>query len=147
SLLRLAEGLALVANMPNQSVEITDTPPEASSPGKLLVVFGLSSELEDILATVPPEAMSGPMTAFVADARPGNSTPVGAAPTPKLLRLAVDSITGTVDRPLTTPRMTLNSVSYWVPDIPLFVGSKRLPLSELGIPTQEFSGRRFRAEF
>lgn len=147
-LLRLAQGLALLIGMPNQAVEVSATTPAPDagpdgSSGTLTVLAGTADDLRP-LGAVPVEAASRPVVAFTASDRP---TLVVTGPTTDAIVQAVDSITELVDRPYNVRRMALDTARWSAPDTPLLFGGTRLRLSDLGVSTQEFSGRRFKADF
>lgn len=148
SVLRLSEGLALLANMPNQSVKISSTVPETSDlSGRMVVLIGTPAELSPLIDALPPGASTSPVAAFVHQPRLGVSAFVVSGPTWNAIGSVIETIVAPLDRPLTTPRAVLATGSWRFPDPLLFIAAGRASLGELGIRTQEFSGRRFRTDF
>jgi hypothetical protein len=147
SLIRLAEGLAILANMPNQSVSISREAVAGVGPGELTVVVGTASELQDVLAVVPSGGAIAPLAMFTDDHRTGPSTLLITGPTWESLSVAIESIVTPTDRPVGITRTTLSTRTWRSPDTPLLTSAARLKFSELGERTQQFSGRRFRTEF
>jgi hypothetical protein len=147
SLIRLAEGLAILANMPNQSITISRDPAPVRKPGEMTVVVGTASELRDVLAVVPAGGEVAPLAIFTDDAKTGPSTLVITGPSWESLPAAIDSIVSPADRPVTVSRAALSTQTWRLPDTPLFLSNGRLKFSEMGARTQQFSGRRFRTDF
>ena len=147
SLIRLAEGLAILANMPNQSISISREAVADVKPGEMTVVVGTASELQDVLAVVPAGGAIAPLAMFTDDAKTGPSTLIITGPTWESLSVAIESIVVPTDRPVAITRTTLPTRTWRSPDTPLFTSTARLKFSELGEGTQQFSGKRFRTEF
>lgn len=147
SLIRLAEGLAILANMPNQSISISREAVQIMKPGEMTVVVGTASELQNVLALVPAGGAVAPLAMFTDDARTGPSTLVITGPTWESLSAAIESVVSPTDRPVKITRTTLSTRTWRSPDTPLFTSAARLKFSELGERTQQFSGKRFRTEF
>lgn len=146
-LLRLSQALALRTQMPNQHIAFHTAIPAERAPGTLTVFVGTAREIAVLLPTVPAEAMAGPYAAFDAEMPGGVSPLIISGPTPQTVAAAIDSLTVSLDRPAGTVRSTLSTKTWHVPDAPLIFGDRRIPLSELGIQTSEFAGRRFRTQF
>lgn len=146
-LIRLAEGLALSANMPNPAVSVNRTAPQISGPGNLNVVVGTVQELAGLLDQVPEGVATSAFVGFVNDSATGPSTLVVGGPTWASIESAVESIITPVDRPSTTQRAVISTRNWRLPDATFYREGGSATFAELGVPTQEFSGRRFRAEF
>lgn len=147
SALRLAQGLALFADMPNLSVSVTTRDAPARKPGSLTVLLGTTSELSPLLAQMPAGAATGATATFVDDPRYGPSTLVVTGPSWQAVDAAIDTMSRPVDRDPGTQRTELSTRNWRIPEPPMLFGEKRLRFADLGIQTQEFSGRRFRTEF
>lgn len=145
--IRLAQALGLMSNMPNQSFDVSETPLPAAGEGEANVVVGITSELSGVLAQLPPGAELGPTVALVNDPKLGPSTFVVTGPTWQAVGAAVDSLASQVDRPLNVQRSFLASRPWRTPDVPMFFNAARMRLSDLGMSTLEFNGRRVRTEF
>lgn len=144
---RLGEALALMANMPNQSFDVSETGSSAVKPGMATIVLGPASELSNVLATVPPAAETGPTATLIDDPKLGPSILVVSGPTWQAVDMAIDDIAKQVDRPAGSPRTSLLTRTWRIPDVPLLSSASRLKFSELGMNTLEFSGRRVRTDF
>jgi hypothetical protein len=147
SLIRLAEGLALLAGTPNQSITVAKTAPQKPSPGSLTVAVGTAVELADVVGQLPDGANSVPLVQFVDDPKLGPSTLVVVAPSWQALSGAIESLVKPTDRPRDVLRTLLETQFWHAPDTPFLMEGGRLPFSALGMETQEFSGRRFRTDF
>ncbi|MFC5037387.1 cellulose biosynthesis cyclic di-GMP-binding regulatory protein BcsB [Tianweitania sediminis] len=144
--LRLAEGLAVYANMPNQSVQITQEAVRPAGSGSLNIVVGLPADVQRVLAEVPNGASVSPTISFVDDPETGAGTMVVTGPTWQAIETAVDTITTPVDRPIDTQRSALSTQAWHYPNAPIFFSGGKQSFAKLGASTQEFSGRRFRTE-
>jgi hypothetical protein len=147
SLIRLAEGLAILANMPNQSISISRDTVPIQKPGEMTVVVGTAAELRDVLAVVPAGGEVAPLAIFADDAKTGPSTLIVTGPSWESLSSAIESIVSPTDRPVAVSRAALSTQTWRSPDAPLLLSAARLKFSEMGAKTQQFSGRRFRTDF
>ena len=141
-LILLTEGVAILANMPNQSFSISrDQVPEPQL-GEMTIVVGTASELQSVLASVPAEAEIAPLAAFIDDAKTGPSTLVISGPSWESISTAIESIVSPADRPAAVSRTALSTRTWRSPDVPLLLSATRYKFSEMGAKTQQFSGRR-----
>ncbi len=145
--IRLAQSLALMANMPNQAFDISEQPFPRSGPGEANVVMGTASELAGMLSELPPGAETVPTIGLVKDPNLGQSTIVVTGPTWQAVEAAVNDLGKQVDRPVGMPRTSIQTRLWRAPDVPLLLGAAELRLSDLGVNTLEFAGRRVRTEF
>ncbi len=145
--IRLAQSLALMANMPNQSFSVSETARPARGPGEANVVAGTASELAGVLAALPPGSETGPTAAVVDDLKLGPSTLVVTGPTWQAVEAAVDGLGQQVDRPVGAQRSSLQTRLWRTPDVPMVFGATWLKFADLGVNTLEFSGRRVRTDF
>ncbi|HEY9213164.1 MAG TPA: cellulose biosynthesis cyclic di-GMP-binding regulatory protein BcsB, partial [Ancylobacter sp.] len=141
--LRVVQGLSVRGLFPNPNVAVAEGTQGTTAPGGLTIVIGTASELPRLMASPPAEARQRPITSFLDDARLGAPTLVISGPTPADVDRAIDRL-NTVSIPQTE---AINTSTRFAPNAPLFSGARRVRLAELGVTTQEFSGRRFRAEF
>jgi hypothetical protein len=145
-LLRLAQGLAVLSGMPNQTFSFTpDTLPQAGA-GRMTVVVGTPAELQSVIAT-PPAAQAAPLASFVTDPKSGTPVLLISGPSWPAISSAIDTIVSTTDRPATAGRDTLVTERWSAPDAPLILSAANLTFAQLGVATAEFSGRRFRTSF
>ncbi|MCA1441463.1 cellulose biosynthesis cyclic di-GMP-binding regulatory protein BcsB [Ensifer sp. IC4062] len=147
SLMRLAQGLALLGHMPAQSVAVTETMPALGKPGELTVLLGAASGLAPLLRSMPDGASATSVAGFVQDDATGAPLLVLTGPDWSAVEAAIEEITKITERPSDVPRDVINTERWRLPQAPLFVSDKRLRFSELGVATSEFSGRRFRTAF
>lgn len=147
SALRLAQALALFADMPNLSVSVTRNNMPAVGAGAVNVLLGTASELTPLLAAMPAGAATGATATFVDDPRYGPGTLVVTGPSWQSIDAAIDTMARPVDRDPAVQRTVLATRNWRMPEPPMLFDARRLRFAELGIPTQEFSGRRFRTEF
>ncbi|HBF29682.1 cellulose biosynthesis cyclic di-GMP-binding regulatory protein BcsB [Rhizobium sp.] len=147
-LLRLSQALALRTNMPNEKITIQSDMPSVYRPGSLIVLFGTTSEISGMVPSLPIEAQTGPSVAFVAGlASLGGLKPlVISAPTAQSLQSAIDTLAGSRGA-TATDNSTMPTSRWRAPDAPILDSETRLPLAQLGVKSEEFSGRRFRTGF
>ncbi|OWV97189.1 cellulose biosynthesis cyclic di-GMP-binding regulatory protein BcsB [Rhizobium sp. R693] len=145
-LLRLAQGLAVLSGMPNESFSfITDTLPPTGA-GRMTVVVGTPAELQSVIA-LPPAAQAAPFASFVTDPKSGAPVLLISGPSWPAIASAIDTIVSPTDRPATAIRDTLVTQRWSAPDAPLVLSETNLTFAQLGVKTTEFSGRRFRTSF
>ncbi|WP_162375544.1 cellulose biosynthesis cyclic di-GMP-binding regulatory protein BcsB [Ancylobacter sp. TS-1] len=141
--LRVVQGLAVRGQFPNPSITVGEGQSGATPKGGLTVVVGTASELPRLMASVPNEARGRPITTLIEDDRLGAPTLVISGPTPADVDRAIDRLNA-----ISIPQDDAVSTStVFAPDAPMFTGSRAIRLADLGVSTQEFSGRRFRIEF
>jgi hypothetical protein len=146
-IVRLAEGLALSANMPNLDINVYRSAQQPVGAGGLTVVVGTAQELAGVLDKVPDAVSTSAFVGFVDDAATGPSTLVVGGPTWTVIESAVESIVNPVDRPATSLRAAISTKNWRLPDAPLYREGGSATFADLGVPTQEFTGRRLRTEF
>ncbi|MEK1894027.1 MAG: cellulose biosynthesis cyclic di-GMP-binding regulatory protein BcsB [Rhizobium sp.] len=145
-LLRLAQGIAVLSGMPNQTFSFApDTLPQAGA-GRMTVVVGTPAELQSVI-TPPPAAQAAALASFVTDPKSGAPVLLISGPSWPAIASAIDTIVSTTDRPATAVRDTLVTQRWSAPDAPLVLSAANLTFAQLGVATTEFSGRRFRTSF
>ncbi|CCM74261.1 cellulose biosynthesis cyclic di-GMP-binding regulatory protein BcsB [Rhizobium mesoamericanum] len=145
-LLRLAQGLAILSGMPNETFSFTPDMPPQSGAGRMTVVVGTPSELQTVIAT-PPAAQAAPLASFVTDPKSGGPVLLVSGPSWPAISSAIDTVVSTTDRPATAIRDALATQRWSAPDAPLVLSATNLTFAQLGVRTAEFSGRRFRTNF
>jgi len=145
-IIRLAQALALTAHMPNQTFTISESVAEAQASGVMNVVIGPADTLPAGIVK-PAGADTGPVIALMDVPNSGPSTMVLSGPNWQTVDAAVSELARTVDRPVAVQRANLATSSWRLPDTPLVTGAKTIRLADLGVSTQEFSGRRLRTTF
>jgi cellulose synthase operon protein B len=146
-LLRFAQSAAVLIGEPNQSVSVVREASAPGGPGVLTAVIGIYDDLRPILRSLPAEAEARPLAAFVDDPTLGPSTLVISGPTMPALSQAADRIVSLTGDTLRDQRLSIATSHWFAPDAPMVRGAGRYKLSELGVRTQEFSGRRFKMQF
>lgn len=144
-ILAVAQGVALRGRYSQAAVRVSERLPERIRPGVLTVLLGTSKELRELLGTLPAEAGAGSFLGFVANPRLAPATLLVTSETwPDLEAIIAKLLTGPVSRPTNINRKTMDTSSWHVPDAPFVSDRQVLRFSELGVPTQESSGRRMR---
>ncbi|HSI41507.1 MAG TPA: cellulose biosynthesis cyclic di-GMP-binding regulatory protein BcsB [Xanthobacteraceae bacterium] len=141
--LRAAQALALHGRFANPVVTIAEGDVARAPPGTLTVVLGMAGELPRVMGSPPPDAADRPVARFVNDQRLGPNTFVISGPTLGEVDAAIERL-ATVRPP--SPD-SVATASWNAPDAPLFNGARGVRLADLGVSTQEFSGRRLRVRF
>jgi hypothetical protein len=145
SILAVAQGVALRGRYSQATVRVSERLPERIRPGVLTVLLGTSKELREFMGTLPSEAGSGSFLGFIANPGLGPATLLVTGETwPELEAIVAKLLTGPVSRPTNINRKTMGTSSWHVPDAPFISDSQVLRFSELGVSTQESSGRRMR---
>ncbi|MDO3432199.1 cellulose biosynthesis cyclic di-GMP-binding regulatory protein BcsB [Rhizobium sp. CBN3] len=146
-LLRLAQGLSVLSSMPNQIFAFSTASLPAAGPGKLGVLVGTAAELRPFFPDLPPGAESAPLAAFVTDPRNGSPVLLISGPSWQAVSSAIDTIVSPTDRSADVRRDALTTERWSAPNAPLVFSDTSIALSQLGVKTTEFSGRRFRTSF
>ncbi|KQS88111.1 MULTISPECIES: cellulose biosynthesis cyclic di-GMP-binding regulatory protein BcsB [unclassified Rhizobium] len=146
-LMRLSQGLALLANMPNQAFSFETQGLPAPKAGEMTVLVGTPAEIQPLLSTVPLGAASAPVAGFVTDPNTGSPILVLSGPTWQAIQTAIESIVASTDVDVTTRRELLATQNWRSPDAPFLFADTRLSFAQLGLKTEQFSGRRFRTNF
>jgi hypothetical protein len=108
--------------------------------------MGIAGELRGFTPTVPDAASIQPLALMMQD--PGSTAPylLVSGPTWNDLDNAIN-IVGGQSLNGAANRGTIDTASWLWPEAPTVLGGRAIRFSDLGIPTQEFSGRRLRARF
>lgn len=147
ALMRLSQGLALMAKMPNQTFDVVAALPATSAAGELTVLVGTAGDLASVLPTLPATARTSAVATFV-DAPAGDGKVfVVSGPDWPSIEGAVEGMVSPIDRPLGVTREALSIRQRNGADMPLITGQTSLTFASLGVRTGEFSGRRYRTSF
>ncbi|MCW5715573.1 MAG: cellulose biosynthesis cyclic di-GMP-binding regulatory protein BcsB [Bauldia sp.] len=144
-LMRVAEAVAIRLDAPAQVVRVSATDGGGHGPGILSVVIGTVDELRPILGDTVMDSVSGPTIAFLQGLE--GPTLLISGRSWADIGVAVDGLVGPLTPPAGATRVAVSSLSWHFPEIQVMAGNSRLSLAELGVPTTEFSGRRFRTGF
>jgi hypothetical protein len=150
-LLRLSQGLGLLSNMPNQSFSFVTSVRDANfvpTPGQLLIFVGTPAELRPALGDLPNSQSGGAIASFIrypgaADA----SALLLSGPTWASIDGLVGSLAAPTDGVTVATRKTLSTQAWHPEDTVLVSSDTTLSFSQLGVDSQEFSGRLFRTSF
>lgn len=143
-MLLAAQALALRGRYSHPVVSIVGPDPGPPAPGTLNVVLGSPEDLRNAMAFPPPMAANQPLVRFVNDSRAGGTVLVLAGETARTVEAAIDRLASGSGQSDDNKVMTS---SRFAPDTPFFTGAGSVRFSELGVATQEFSGRRLRMRF
>jgi hypothetical protein len=145
-LARLIQAIVLRGNFRQAVVSVDDgNAPEPAPQGVLRLLVGTAEELKDVPG-LPPETSRSPTVGFLDE--PGVApTLVVSGPRWQDVKAAMGYVANGVGRPLDSLRTTIDTTPMVLPPVQLINGPRTLTLAELGVPTEEFSGRRFRREF
>jgi hypothetical protein len=148
AIIRLSEALALLAAMPNQTMQVVRGNVPAPRDGEMTVLVGPAADLQSFVTAIPLTAATQPTFAFVTLRQdPSVTVLVVTGPDWVDVDAAIQRMLAPIDRPISATRTTLSESSWRTPDSPLFLEGRRVTFQELGVDTQEFSGRRFRSVF
>ncbi|MBA9035784.1 cellulose biosynthesis cyclic di-GMP-binding regulatory protein BcsB [Rhizobium leguminosarum] len=146
-LLRLAQGLSVLSSMPNQIFAFSTASLPPAGPGTLSVLVGTAAELRPLFPGLPPGAESAALAAFVTDPRSGSPLLLISGPSWQAVSSAIDTIVSPTDRSSDVRRDVLTTERWSAPNAPLVFSDTNIALSQLGVKTTEFSGRRLRTSF
>ncbi|WP_062226651.1 cellulose biosynthesis cyclic di-GMP-binding regulatory protein BcsB [Aureimonas frigidaquae] len=146
-LTKLAQGMSLLASMPNQSVRVLDALPSDAAEGEIVVLLGPAAPLRRLVPSLPEQVGSAATLDFVDGVMPNRSVLVLSGPGWADVNAAMRQITAPSERPISVQRTVLSYAGWVYPDPPFVMGAASIPLSELGVTTTEFSGRRFNTSF
>jgi hypothetical protein len=146
-LLRLSQGLAVMNGMPNPQFTFEQQMPQNQHAGQLTVAVGTAAELSDVVPSLPPGAETGPAIALTQTSDGGGPLVVVTGPTWSAVTSAIDSFVAPVSRSPALRRESMSSERWTGRTAPFVFGGETFTFAQLGIPTTEFSGRRFRTGF
>lgn len=146
AIVKLSQALALFGRYPNPSVVVSEGKGEPDGIGTLTVVLGASSDIAPMMAN-PPDASAQPVVGFVDEPSLGTVVLAVTGSGWGAVEAAVEAIAARVSRPLDVPRTAFDTSAWFYPDVHMFVGEGSATLDQLGVTTQQFSGRRFRVTF
>lgn len=144
-IMRLVQAVALYMGLPNLEFTIDAAPSPTDHDATLRVLVGSGEELTELGWNL---STGGPVAAFL---------PPGAAQGPPTLMVsgrsredwlvALDQMLMPVDRPAATRREALTTEAWRMPNAPMIYGRRDLSFAELGIRSEQFSGRRYATGF
>jgi cellulose synthase operon protein B len=145
AVITFAEGVAVLIGEPNQTVSVGKTASGPGGQGVLTAAIGTADDLRAVMSTLPSDAANRPIAAFVDDPKLG-SVLVLSGPTSDAVSKAVDNAVSSGGGAASYQK-SIGTSRWFAPDAPLMVGAGRVQFSDLGVHTQEFSGRAFSTQF
>lgn len=155
SLLDLSQALAILGGMPNQSfsVEKFFSPAlihhDGAQSGVLTVLVGTPGELATAFENlqVAPDENSSDSMRFLTNAHTGEQFLLISGENWREITQNIDDLVAITERPANILRSSLHTENWNLPDAKMLHEATVLTFSQLGIATQQFSGRRLRNEF
>ncbi|EIM27124.1 cellulose biosynthesis cyclic di-GMP-binding regulatory protein BcsB [Microvirga lotononidis] len=146
-LLRLVQLVALRGRYAHPVIQVVESDPGPSPVGTIKVAMGLASELRGLVTGVPDAASIQPLTMMMQEPGSLGSTLVVSGPTWQDLDTAI-GIVGTRGLGVSqAERGMIDTASWQWPEVPTAFGAQSFRFADLGVPTQEFSGRRLKVGF
>ena len=146
-LLRLVQLVALRGRYAHPVIQVVETDPGPSPVGTIKVAMGLAGELRGMVAGMPDAASSQPLTMMMQEPGSLGSTLVVSGPTWQDLDTAISVVGAQAVNTANIARGILDTAAWHWPEILTAFGAQSFRFADLGVPTQEFSGRRLKAEF
>lgn len=147
NVMRLVQGMALLGSMPNQSFQFTNGEELNSGPGQVGLIIGTWSELQPLVPGLPETARTAALATVLPATEGRGRLLLISGPSWETIRSAIDTLIAPADRPINVQRDVIATQRWNDPDAPILVGGETIPLSQLGVETVEFSGRRLRTSF
>ncbi|WP_181300771.1 cellulose biosynthesis cyclic di-GMP-binding regulatory protein BcsB [Bosea sp. 124] len=145
TILAVAQAVAVRGRYAQAVMRVSERAPERSRPGSLTVVIGTANELGEVLGAVPEEAATRSFLGFVASQKLGPATLlVTGQGWPEIEAIVAKILTEPVSRPTNMNRTRMDTASWHMPDAPFISNSQVLRFADLGVSTQESTGRRMR---
>ncbi|MDF2687168.1 MAG: hypothetical protein K0Q80_133 [Microvirga sp.] len=146
-LLRLVQAVALRGRYAHPVIQVMESDPGPSPVGTIKVAMGLAGELRGLVPGIPDAATTQPLTMMMQEPGSIGSTLVVAGPTWQDLDTAIGIVRVQGMNPLNVERGMVDTASWHWPEVPTAFGDQSFRFANLGVPTQEFSGRRLKADF
>ncbi len=145
-LARLVQAIVLRGNFRQAVVSVEDGSYAGPPQGVLRLAVGTAAELSAVIPALPPETSRAPTVGFLGG--DGDApTLVISGPGWQDVKAAIGYVSDGVGRPIGVGRKVIDTTPIILPLVPLLDGGERMTLAQLGIGTEEFSGRRFRSQF
>jgi hypothetical protein len=145
-LLRLVQTVALRGRYAHPVIQVMESDPGPSPVGTIKVAMGLAGELRGLVQGIPDAASMQPLTMMMQEPGSIGSTLVVAGPTWQDLDTAIGIVRAQTLNPLNAGRGMIDTASWHWPEVPTAFGDQSFRFADLGVPTQEFSGRRLKAD-
>jgi hypothetical protein len=121
-------------------VHVSATDPGSGGPGVLTVVLGTHDEVVEALSRDVPSGIAFPASTA------GATMVVSGQDWPQI-EATVASLLAPLEPGPNQERVLVATAAWRTPEVPVMSGEGRLTLAALGLPTTEFTGRRFRTSF
>jgi cellulose synthase operon protein B len=146
-LLRLVQMIALRGRYAHPVIQVVESDSGPTPVGTIRVIMGIASELRGMVAALPDAAAVQPLSIMMQDTT--NSPPflVVTGPTWNDLDTAINIVGAAAINARGVERNAVDTASWHWPEIPTVLGERSIRFSDMGVPTQEFSGRRLRVRF
>ena len=141
--LNLVQQLALALRVPELNISFVDALPENTPEGSLNVILATANALPDEVSRLQPQAAAGPMAAFAPQGVAPNTLVISGPDWGSVVAAtrAVADVAGPANPGFLPQRVDLAD------PIPRVEGATTLALSDLGVRTVEFNGRRYTTSF
>ena len=146
-LLRLVQLIALRGRYAHPVIQVVESDPGPSPVGTIKVAMGLASELRSLIPGVPDAATIQPLTMMMQEPGSLGSTLVVSGPTWQDLDTAIGIVGARGINAAQVERGMIDTASWQWPEVPTAFGANSFRFADLGVPTQEFSGRRLKTRF
>lgn len=149
ALMQLTQALVLRGRFVNPVFRVVASPEgvRPAGPGVLNMVIGPAPQIQNLVSSLPSDAMTRQAAGFVDDVRLGPSTLVVTGPDWEAVRRVAEAVAESVSRPSGVARQSIATASWAAPDVPNFASARRVTLADMELRTQEFPGRLFRSRF
>ena len=146
-ILLLAQAIALYVNHSNLEFSIASAPASPRDRLSLRILLGSADELSTLAGGVAAGDAQGSLAGF---------RPVAAGDVPTFVvsgrdraewTAALAQVLAPVDRAADTRRDALITEAWRIPNAPMIYDRRTLTFAELGIPSEQFSGRRYVRSF
>lgn len=139
AMVQLAQQLAIALRVADLNIEMVDTLSTGYLPGVLDVAIMPAGALPRSLATAQAQAAAGPLAAMVPQANGANLLLV-SGPDWSAVRRAGDALLAAAPLSADAPRIDLPTPH------PMMLGGQSIAVSDLGVETIEFNGRRYQTQ-
>jgi hypothetical protein len=143
--MRLSQAIARLVNVPDIEFSVSAAPPTGDDL-QMIVALGTYEDLASLgeayrlpqggAASTFAGQSAGDVPIFVVSGRDRSEWAA-----------ALDQIVASVDRPAGVQRDVIATEAWRTPNAPMIFEQRRIPFSEMGIRSEQFSGRRYTAEF
>ena len=145
-IMKLTQAIALYAALPNLEYVIDSSPTAEQEDAALRVLLGTNAELSSVAQELPAAAAAGPFTAFAPTAD-GTPTLVVSGRDRAEWLAALEQLAAPVNREAGRQRESIVTEAWRLPNAPMIYGRRDIPFSELGVRSEQFSGRVFSTSF